>query len=114
MADTHGISVEANDRKAAGQQAEEIIRSPAGLEIAKTFALGVATVDAAMVYSVEDRQRVLAQVSFALDNFYVHLPRKKSIYGFDPVRALALLRLRGEALTDGEFHESLVEILWPV
>jgi hypothetical protein len=110
MADTHGISVEANDRKAAGQQAE-IIRSPAGLEIAKTFALGGATVDAAMAYSVEDRRRVLAQVSFALDNFYVHLPRKKSIYGFDPVRALALLRLRGEALTDGEFHESLVEIL---
>lgn len=111
MADNHGIPVEANDRKAAAQKAEEIIRSPAGLEIAKTFLLGAATVDAAMVYSIEDRQRVLAQVSFALDNFYVHLPRKKSIYGFDPVRALALLRLRVEALTDGEFHESLVEIL---
>ncbi|MCP3461099.1 S41 family peptidase [Bradyrhizobium sp. CCGUVB23] len=111
MADNNGVPVEADNRKAAEQQAAEIIRSPAGLEIAKTFALGVAPVDAAMVYSIEDRQRVLAQVSFALDNFYVHLPRKKSIYGFDAVRALALLRLRVETLTDGEFHESLVEIL---
>jgi hypothetical protein len=63
------------------------------------------------VYPIADRLRLLDQVSLALDSFYVHLERKKTIYGFNPVRALGLLRLQAQPLTDAEFHENLVEIL---
>jgi hypothetical protein len=90
---------------------ETIIRSPGGQLLARKFDLALASIGAAPVYSIDDRQSLLSQLSFALDRFYVHLPRKKAIYGFDPVRALALLRLRVDVLTDAEFHESLVEII---
>lgn len=86
------------------------IRSPAGRRLAETFDLPTAAA-ATPVYPVDDRRRLIEQLSFALERFYVHLPRKKAIYGFDPVRALALLRVRTETLSDAEFHESLVEIV---
>jgi hypothetical protein len=100
-----------NESERVSQPTETIIRSPGGQLLARTFVLALASVDAAPIYSVDDRQRLLSQLSLALDHFYVHLPRKKAIYGFDPVRALALLRLRADALTDAEFHESIVEII---
>jgi hypothetical protein len=99
-----------SESKRGGQFSKTDIRSPGGLLLAKIFDLS-AGVGVAPVYSVDDRRRLLDQMSFALDHFYVHLPRKKAIYGFDPVRALALLRLRVGTLTDAEFHENLVEIL---
>jgi hypothetical protein len=78
--------------------------------LAKTFALPASALSTP-VYPAADRSRLLEQLSIALDSFYVHLNRKKAIYGFNPVRALALLRLRVDTLSDAEFHENLVEIL---
>jgi hypothetical protein len=95
----------------AGDQAATVIRSPGGQVLATKFELSAAAVSAALIYPIADRRRMLDQTTFALDHFYVHLPRKKAIYGFDPVRALALLRLRVETLSDAEFHENFVEIL---
>src|SRR5262245_25779326 len=92
------------------KRGETLLRSPGGQVLAKTFALPV-TATAAPVYPPADRYRLLDQLTLALDSFYVHLPRKKAIYGFDSIRALGLLRLRAEALSDPEFHENLVEII---
>jgi len=85
------------------------ICSPSGKLLATTYTLPLA--GTVIVYPIDERRRLLEQLSFALDLFYVHLPRKKAIYGFDPVRAIALLRLRVETLTDGEFHQNVAEIL---
>lgn len=79
--------------------------------LAKTYKLTTAELTVSSVYPVTDRDRLVDQFSIALDKFYVHLPRKKAIYGFDPVRALALLRLRLAEMSDAEFHESLTEII---
>ncbi|MDM0071635.1 S41 family peptidase [Variovorax sp. J31P207] len=88
-----------------------LIHSPGGKLLAKTFALPTPGVAVAPVYPLADRLRLIDQLSVALDSFYVHLERKKAIYGFDPVRALGLLRLQTPALSDAEFHENLVQIL---
>ncbi|BEP57108.1 hypothetical protein GmRootV35_13340 [Variovorax sp. V35] len=66
---------------------------------------------AVALYPFADRLRLIDQISIALDSFYVHLERKKAVYGFDPVRALGLLRLQAQAFSDAEFHQNLVEIL---
>ena len=43
-----------------------------------------------------------------LDELYVHLPQKRSLYGYDPIRALEALR-RDEALLDDDaFHRELM------
>jgi Peptidase family S41 len=84
--------------------------SPAGKLLATTFALPSAAL-AAPVYPIADRQRLIDQLTLALRSFYVHLERKKAIYGFDPVRALALLAPKIPTMSDAEFHESLVELL---
>lgn len=97
--------------KQAHRRKEATVRSPAGLLLAKTFALSISELRAAPIYPIEDRNRLIDQLMIALDQFYVHLPRKKAIYGFDPVRALGLLRLRLGELSDAEFHENLVEII---
>ncbi|WP_162527129.1 S41 family peptidase [Sphingomonas solaris] len=91
------------------KRGETLLQSPGGQVLAKTFALQAST--ALPVYPIADRLQVLEQLALALEGFYVHLPRKKAIYGFDPVRALGLLRLRATALSDAEFHENLVEIV---
>ncbi|WP_332859890.1 S41 family peptidase [Janthinobacterium svalbardensis] len=87
------------------------IRSPEGQLLATTFPLSLSSIGAGPVYALGDRRRLLDQLVIALDSFYVHLNRKKAIYGFDAVRALGLLRLRVETLSDAEFHESLVEVV---
>lgn len=98
-------------KKSGAKVGETLIRSPGGKLLAKTFALPVPRLAEAPVYPMADRRRLLGQLLIALDGFYVHLDRKKAIYGFDPVRALDLLGLQIEALSDAEFHENLVEIL---
>ncbi|MGR9215044.1 S41 family peptidase (plasmid) [Rhizobium leguminosarum] len=104
-------------RKTSGVEAksdariETAIRSPGGKLLAKTFSLPTAGLMAAPIYSHVDRRRLIDQLSIALDAFYVNLNRKKAIYGFDPVRALGLLRLQIDALSDAEFHENIVGIL---
>ena len=84
--------------------------SPAGKLLATTFALPLAA-RAIPVYPMADRRRLIDQLTLALGSFYVHLNRKKAIYGFDPVRALALLALKIDTMSDAEFHENLVELL---
>ena len=86
------------------------LRSPAGNLLATTFALPPAAL-AGPVYPIADRRRLIDQLMLALGSFYVHLERKKAIYGFDPVRALALLVPRIETISDAELHENLVELL---
>lgn len=88
-----------------------LIHSPGGKLLAKKFALTAPELAAAPVYPIADRRRILDQMSIALDDFYVHLNRKKAIYGFDAVRALGLLRLQVDTLSDAEFHENIVEIV---
>ncbi|MGO6854988.1 S41 family peptidase [Rhizobium beringeri] len=92
-------------------QIETEIRSPGGKLLATTFSLQNAGFAAALIYSQSDRRRLIEQLSVALDGFYVNLNRKKAIYGFDPVRALGLLHLRVDELSDAEFHENIVEIV---
>lgn len=85
------------------------VLSPGGKLLAGTFPLAAGAL-APPVYPIADRHRLLDQLSIAFSSFYVHLNRKKAVYGFDPVRALRLLRLKADALSDAEFHESLLEI----
>ena len=99
-------SSQALGAKAAGTP----LLSPAGKLLATTFALPPAAL-AAPVYPIADRRRLIDQLTLALGSFYVHLERKKAIYGFDPVRALALLAPKIETMSDAEFHENLVELL---
>ena len=96
--------------KISNKRIATLIRSPGGLLLAEKFALPASALGP-RVYPAADRSRLLEQLSIALGSFYVHLNRKKAIYGFDPVRALSLLRLRVDSLSDAEFHENLVEIL---
>jgi hypothetical protein len=86
------------------------VLSPAGKLLATTFPLPLAA-HALPVYPINDRRRLIDQLTLALGSFYVHLNRKKAIYGFDPVRALALLALKIDIMSDAEFHENLVELL---
>lgn len=84
--------------------------SPAGRLLATTFTLPPSAL-AVPVYPIADRRRLIDQLTLALVNFYVHLNRKKAIYGFDPVRALALLAPKIDTMSDAEFHATLVELL---
>lgn len=84
--------------------------SPAGRLLATTFALPPSAL-AAPIYPIADRHRLIDQLKLALSSFYVHLNRKKAIYGFDPVRALALLAPKIDTMSDAEFHGNLVELL---
>ncbi|WP_367372167.1 S41 family peptidase [Pseudomonas lini] len=97
--------------KGAALAGETLIRSPGGKLLAKSFSLSAPGFAVAPFYPTADRLRLLDQLSIALDSFYVHLNRKKAIYGFDPVRALGLLRMQIAELSDAEFHENLVVIL---
>jgi Peptidase family S41 len=86
------------------------IVSPGGKLLARTFPLATGAL-VPPLYPSADRHRLLDQLAIAFSEFYVHLKRKKAIYGFDPVRALGLLRLKVDGLSDAEFHENLVEII---
>ena len=63
--------------------------------------------DAAQIHIVEALIKVL-------DGLYVHLPQKRAMYGFDPVRQLELLAERRSALTSAEFHAQLAGIVTSV
>jgi hypothetical protein len=89
----------------------EILTSPAGKTIARQFTFNRAAVVSATVYSIADRHRIMSELRLGLTGFYVHLERKKAIYGFDPVRALDLLEPSVNELTDSEFHQSIVDLI---
>src|SRR5215467_8215945 len=46
-----------------------------------------------------------------LDGAYAHLPLKRALYGFDPIRALEHLRQQVPALTDLQFHRELTSLI---
>src|SRR5215469_12046814 len=46
-----------------------------------------------------------------LDGVYAHLPLKRALYGFDPIRAIEHLRQQVPALTDLQFHRELTSLI---
>ena len=46
-----------------------------------------------------------------LDGVYAHLPLKRALYGFDPIRALEHLRQQVTGLTDLQFHRELTSLI---
>jgi hypothetical protein len=57
------------------------------------------------------RLDVLDALSQVLDGVYAHLPLKRALYGFDPIRALAQLRHQVPALSDLQFHRELTGLI---
>jgi hypothetical protein len=58
-----------------------------------------------------ERLDVLDALVFALDGAYAHLPLKRSLYGFDPIRALEQLRQQVPNLDDLQFHRELTILI---
>jgi hypothetical protein len=106
-----GCSTTGAPRQSSREQGGRLLRSPGGKALAKTFLLSPKDISRGLVYPSGDRLRLIDQLTIALKQFYVHLTRKRAIYGFDPVRALQLLRLRIDQLSDGDFHQSIAEII---
>ena len=46
-----------------------------------------------------------------LDGVYAHLPLKRALYGFDPIRAIEHLRLQVPTLTDLQFPSELTSFI---
>jgi len=87
------------------------LKSPAGRVLGRQFIFDTDKLVAATTYSTPERHRIVDQLRLGLVNFYVHLERKKSMYGFDPVRALDLLGSSMESITDAEFHQSITQMI---
>jgi Peptidase family S41 len=58
-----------------------------------------------------DRLDVLEGLSLLLEQIYVHLPLKRSLYGFDIIRALASLRQQSTSISDIQFHRELTTLM---
>jgi hypothetical protein len=57
------------------------------------------------------RLDILDAWSLVLDGVYAHLPLKRALYGFDPIRALAHLREQVPTLSEIEFHRELTVLI---
>ncbi|WP_119392934.1 S41 family peptidase [Taklimakanibacter lacteus] len=62
-------------------------------------------------FSWADRLDILDGLSVLIEQIYVHLPLKRSLYGFDIIRALQALRLQSTTLTDLQFHRELTTLV---
>jgi hypothetical protein len=58
-----------------------------------------------------ERLDILEGLSLLLDQIYVHLPLKRSLYGFDIIRALASLRQQSTSISDIQFHRELTTLI---
>src|SRR5215204_1496949 len=58
-----------------------------------------------------DRLDILEGLSLLLEQIYVHLPLKRSLYGFDIIRALASLRQQSTSISDIQFHRELTTLI---
>jgi hypothetical protein len=58
-----------------------------------------------------ERLGILDALSQVLEGLYVHLPLKRALYGFDPIRALAHLRQQVPLLNDLQFHRELTSLM---
>jgi Peptidase family S41 len=58
-----------------------------------------------------ERYDILDALSMVLDGVYAHLPLKRSLYGFDILRALEHLREQVPGMTDLQFHRELTTLI---
>jgi hypothetical protein len=58
-----------------------------------------------------DRLDILDSLSQVLEGLYVHLPLKRSLYGFDILRALEHLRQQTPTVSDLQFHRGLTVLV---
>src|SRR5262245_24911239 len=58
-----------------------------------------------------ERLDVLDAWAQVLDGLYAHLPLKRALYGFDPIRALDHLRQQVPRLSHFEFHRELTNLI---
>jgi hypothetical protein len=87
------------------------ITASTGRVLALRFDFRADALDAALSYTLAERRRIVEQLRIALLDFYVFFERKKSIYGFDPVRALELLAGSIETIFDADFHQAIVQLI---
>lgn len=85
--------------------------SPQGAVIGHSFALNTATLSSALIYSIPQRQRIVRQMKIVLEEFYVHLSLKEKQFGYDTIRALALLEVKLASLSDVEFFQSITQLV---
>ena len=64
-----------------------------------------------MPLSWGERLDIIDALSQVLDGVYVHLPLKRSLYGFDIVRGLEHLRQELTTMTDLQFHRELTSLV---
>src|SRR5215211_7875063 len=78
----------------------------------RTSKLGAENVSPQVVkLSWADRLDILEGLSILLEQIYVHLPLKRSLYGFDVIRALHGLRQQSTSITDVQFHRELTTLI---
>jgi len=58
-----------------------------------------------------ERYSILDVWQLLLDNVYVHLPLKRALYGFDPIRSIEHLRSQVPNLSDAQFHRELMLLI---
>src|SRR6478736_4672779 len=58
-----------------------------------------------------ERLDIIDALVQVLDGVYAHLPLKRALYGFDPIRALEHLRQQVTGLTDLQFHRELTNLI---
>jgi hypothetical protein len=58
-----------------------------------------------------ERLSVLDAWVQVLDGAYAHLPLKRALYGYDPIRAIEHLRQQVPALNDLQFHRELATLI---
>ena len=58
-----------------------------------------------------ERLDILDALSMVLEGVYAHLPLKRSLYGFDVLRAIEHLRQQLPTMTDLEFHRGLTSLI---
>jgi hypothetical protein len=58
-----------------------------------------------------ERLDVVDSWSQVIDGVYAHLPLKRALYGYDPIRALARLRLQVPSLSDLGFQRELFSVV---
>src|SRR4051794_27076652 len=74
-----------------------------------TAAIGELPSDVAAL-SWGERLDIIDALVQVLDGVYAHLPLKRALYGFDPIRALEHLRQNVPGLTDLQFQRELTTL----
>src|SRR5690606_5021928 len=85
-------------------------RSSAPRKRAATRARPMANI-ALLPLSWGERLDIIDALTQVLNGVYVHLPLKRSLYGFDVIRGLEHLRTQLPTLSDLQFHRSLTLLM---